>query len=310
MRRTLPSTGALACFEAVFRLNSVSAAAEELNLTQSAVSRRILSLEESLGKSLFQREHRRLIPEPAAIRYARHIERLLTELETATSRFIAERDDVGLLTVAMPPTFGSRCLIPRLNDFIAQHQGIDINFVSKIKPFDFDQEKIDVAIYLGHAKWPGANLNFLTEDYVLPVCSPEFLVNNAIADAEDVVRCQLLHHTTQPDLWKSWCLKQGIEATDIKAGPRFEFFSHVIGAAMAGVGIALISDLLIQKELKTGELVVPIGARMKCEEAYYFAFPPRSAEDVNVKRFGDWLKHVFTQPSSRRASWHTQASHF
>lgn len=302
MRRTLPSTGALACFEAAFRLNSVSAAADELNLTQSAVSRRILSLEELLGKPLFQREHRRLIPEPAAIRYAREVERILGELETATSRFIAERDDVGLLTVAMPPTFGSRCLIPKLNDFIAQHQGIDINFVSKIRPFDFEQEKIDVAIYLGHAKWPGAHLNFLTDDYVLPVCSPEFLANNSITDAKDVMKCQLLHHTTQPNLWKNWCLAHEIEATDFKTGPRFEFFSHVIGAAMAGVGIALISDLLIQKELRNGELVVPLGTRMKCEEAYYFAFPPRSAEDVNVQKFGAWLKHVFAQPAARRTS--------
>lgn len=304
MRRTLPSTGALACFEAAFRLKSVSAAAEELNMTQSAVSRRILSLEDLLGKPLFQREHRRLVPEPAAIRYAKEVERILTDIETATSKFIAERHDVGLLTIAMPPTFGSRCLIPRLNDFISKHKGIDINFVSKIRPFDFEQEKIDVAIYLGQPKWPGAHLNFLTDDYVVPVCAPEFLKKNAINDAKDVMKCQLLHHTTQPNLWKSWCLAHGIEASDIKGGPRFEFFSHVIGAATAGVGIALISDLLIQKELASGELVAPIATRMKCEEAYYFAYPPRASEDLNVQAFGAWLKHVFAQPPNRRAFRH------
>lgn len=299
MRRTLPSTGALACFEAAFRLKSVSGAAEELNMTQSAVSRRILSLEELLGKPLFQREHKRLTPEPAAIRYGKEIERILSDLEAATSRFIAEGYDVGLLTVAMPPTFGSRCLIPRLNEFISKHKGIDINFVSKIRPFDFDAEPIDVAIYFGHPKWPGAHLNFLTDDYVVPVCSPDFLANNAIRGASDILKFQLLQHTTQPELWKSWCVAHGLDPSGVTAGPRFEFFSHVIGAATAGVGIALISEMLIQKELSSGELVIPVATRLKCQEAYYFAYPARVAEDVNAQAFGAWLKTIFAQSASR-----------
>lgn len=298
MRRTLPSTSSLACFEAAFRLKSVTGAAEELNMTQSAVSRRILTLEQLLGKPLFRREHKRLIPEPAAIRYGKEIERILADLETVTSLFIADGHDVGLLTIAMPPTFGSRVLIPRLNDFISQHRGIDINFVSKIRPFDFEAEPIDVAIYLGLPKWPGVHLKFLTNDYVVPVCSPAFLADNQLDIPADVLNCQLLQHTTQPELWKSWCLVHDLDPTGVKGGPRFEFFSHVIGAATAGVGVALISELLIQKELNSGELVIPMPARFKCEEAYYYAYPARVADDINTQAFGLWLKKEFGQLTS------------
>ena len=290
VRRTLPSTNSLACFEAVFRHGSVTRAAEELNMTQSAVSRRIMSLEELLGKPLFRRENRQLIPELAAIRYGKDLGRILGELEAVTTRFISLENEPGLLTVAVPPTLASRWLIPRLNDFITKHRHIDLNLVSKIKRFDFDSEPIDVAVYLGDGNWPEVHLQPLMSDYVVPVCAPSLLEGGQVWNACDLLDFPLIQHSTRPLLWKNWFSELGVESAKATSGPKFEFHSHAIGAATNGIGIALLSDLVVQREIETGQLVIPFGGRRKFEDGYFFVYPPKMKNDVNAQTFGFWLQ--------------------
>ena len=290
MRRTLPSTSSLACFEATFRHRSVTRAAEELNMTQSAVSRRIMSLEESLGKPLFRRENRQLIPNVAAIRYGKDLGRILGDLEAMTTRFISQGQEPGLLTVAVPPTLASRWLIPRLNDFITKHSHIDLNLVSKIKRFDFDSEAIDVAVFLGDGNWPDVHLQPLMSDFVVPVCSPDLLDGQEIKEASDLLKLPLIQHTTRPLLWKNWFAQMGIETAKATSGPKFEFHSHAIGAATSGIGIALMSDLVVQREIESGDLIIPFGGRMKFEDGYFFVYPPKMKNDENAQTFGFWLQ--------------------
>ena len=290
MRRTLPSMNSLVCFEAVYRLGSITQAAEELHMTQSAVSRRILSLEAQLGLQLFRRERKRLIIEPAAERYGQDMSSILSEIEASTARFLAHNQSIGLLTVAVPPTFGSRWLVPKLNTFIASHQGLGLNLVSKIKPFSFGQEDIDIAIHFGRDDWPGAKLEYLMPEHVIPVCSPTLIEKSALPSLETVLDFPLVHHTTRPRLWNTWCEHFDLPQNKVKSGPRFEHYAHVIQAAVNGIGFALIPDFLVRKEIVRGDLVVPVQGRMKCEEAYYFASPSRMSNDSRVTAFSKWLK--------------------
>ncbi|PCH82233.1 MAG: LysR family transcriptional regulator [Hyphomicrobiales bacterium] len=289
MRRTLPPTTSLACFEAVLRHGSVTRASEELNMTQSAVSRRIASLEEQLDSKLFIRERKRLIPLPAAKRYGQEIARILADIEASTTRFISQNEQIGLLTIAVPPTLGSRWLIPRLNTFISGHPGVDLNLVSKIRPFDFDQENIDAAIHAGSPTWQGAHLEFLMDEYVIPVCAPKLLGDKPVTSIADMSRYPLIQHTTRPNLWHEWCVHFGVEPARSKAGPRFEYYSHVIQAAVTGIGMAVVPDFLVRDELELGKLVSPVDARMKCAHAYYYAYPHRMHGNPNVMAFGSWI---------------------
>jgi DNA-binding transcriptional LysR family regulator len=280
----------LVCFEAVYRLGSITLAAEELNMTQSAVSRRIQVLENQLGQALFRRERKRLHLEPAAENYGRDMSQILSEIEASTARFLSHNQSIGLLTVAVPPTFGSRWLVPKLTDFIAEHPGLDLNLVSKIRPFNFDQEEIDMAIHFGFKEWPGAKLDYLMPEHVIPVCAPSLLAEGAPETALEILDFPLVHHTTRPKLWHTWCENFDFPPNKIKSGPRFEHYAHVIQAAVNGIGFALIPDFLVRNEILRGDLVVPVQGRMKCEEAYYFAWPNKRRGDQRIATFSKWIK--------------------
>lgn len=289
MRRTLPPTHDLACFEAVVRHGGVTRAAEELNLTQSAVSRRIGSLESLLGEKLFVREKQRLTPTPAAEEYAQELSGLLNRIEVATTHFLAHGRKGGVLTVACLPTFGSRWLVPRLGRFLAAHPTIDINLISKIKPFSFDDEPAHVAIHFGLPHWPGAKLRYLMDEYVVPVCAPSLVPEGPLEDVEDLRRFTLIQHTTRPYLWRDWLRHVGASAVNGLAGPKFEYYSLVIQAALAGIGVALLPEFLIREELDAGLLVMPVARRMRCSEAYYVVYQTKYEGHVNVTAFADWL---------------------
>lgn len=289
MRRTLPPIRDLSCFEAVVRNKSVTKAAEELNLTQSAVSRRIACLEDLLGERLFQRDRQRLLPTPAAENYAHELRQLLNGIEVATTRVLTHGRKGGALTVACLPTFGSRWLVPRLSDFLATCPDIDINLVSKIRPFDFEDDPIHAAIHFGAPRWPGAVTRFLMEEHVIPVGAPRLLRSGTLASVDDLRNFTLIQHTTRPNLWSDWLRFAKSTGINGEVGPKFEYYSLVIEAAVAGIGIALLPDFLVRREIESGLLAVAFERPMLCQEAYYFVYPERYQNNPNVLRFGDWI---------------------
>lgn len=259
-------------------------------MTQSAVSRRVMDLEKQLGKPLFRRFKKKLVPEAAAIQYGRDMGRILREIEAATTQFIAQNQEAGMLTVAVPPTLASRWLIPKMNDFIERHRQIDLNLVSKIKRFDFEAEEVDVAIYLGDGNWPDVYMQPLMDDYVVAVCAPDLVRGRRIDSAADLLQFPLIQHATRPLLWSNWFAAHGVEAARTVAGPKFEFYSHAIQAATSGIGIVLMSDLVIGKELAEGSLIVPFGKPMTFSDAYFFVYPHRMRNNVSAQTFGFWLQ--------------------
>jgi DNA-binding transcriptional LysR family regulator len=286
-RRFLPSTSLLIAFEAVSRTGSVTAAARELDLTQSAVSRQIKALEEQLGVELFVRERQTVRLTLAGDGYAREIREALRRISSASLNLRANPHG-GTLNLAILPTFGTRWLAPRLGGFLAANPGVTINLVTRLSPFDFRLDSIDAAIHFGHAHWPGAELTFLMSEKTIPACSPEFRSRHAINAAQDLLEAPLLHLTTRPDAWERWFADNGVSFQTVH-GMLFDQFATAAQAAMAGLGVALLPTFLIQDELKRGDLVAAVDRETESSEHYYLAYPPERADYAPLDAFRDWI---------------------
>lgn len=290
MRRTLPSLMALQCFDAAVRHLSFTRAAEELSLTQSAISRQIRALEDFLGRQLFQRVKQRLVLTTAGEAYAAAVRDVLDRAEAATLQLMAYSGEGGVLTIAILPTFGARWLVPRLGSFTARYPDIQLNVVTQVRPFDFDKEEIDVAIHFGPALWPGAMCHRMMEEDIVPVCAPALLGGRAqLDDAREIADYTLLQHTTRPQAWNEWLHSVGIEDIDGLSGPRFEHFFMVIQAAIAGLGMAVLPQFLVQEELENGRLMVAVDKPMHSQHAYYLVHPATKADLYKVRVFREWL---------------------
>ncbi|TGT75122.1 LysR family transcriptional regulator [bacterium M00.F.Ca.ET.159.01.1.1] len=286
-RRLLPNTAALAAFEAVARLGSFTAAARELDLTQGAVSRQINLLEEQFGRRLFERDSRNVRLSAAGEIYAEAVRSALGQLRDAALGLMSNRHG-GVLNLAILPTFGTRWLMPLIPDFVARHSDITINFATRVGRFDFGRERLDAAIHHGMPDWPDAESTLLMRETVMPVVSPEFLATRDIATPADISRLPLLHMATRPGAWSEWFEEQGLEAPT-GPGMQFEQFGTVAQACMAGLGVALLPEILIAGELQRGQLVPAPGQPMQSRSAYYLVVPHDKRGHPPVATFRDWL---------------------
>ena len=287
MRRILPSLVALQCFDAAARQLSFTRAAEELNVTQSAVSRQIRLLEEFLGRALFYRIKQRLVLTGAGEAYARDIRDVLDRAEAATLALMAHSGTSGVLNLAILPTFGSRWLVPRLGSFTTRDPEIQLNLLTRLKPFDFAKEEIDVAIHFGDTSWPGVQYHYLMGEETVPVCSPALLAGKTLAGPADLAGFTLLQHTTRPNAWADWFEAVGEHPASAGKGPRFEQFYLVIQAALAGLGVAVLPLFLVQDELASGRLVIAVNQPVPSRHSYYLVHPKTDAYPVTV--FKEWL---------------------
>lgn len=289
MRRILPSLGALQCFDAAARQLSFTRAAEELNITQSAVSRQIRLLEEFLGRALFHRIKQRLVMTDAGEAYARDIRDVLDRAEAATLALMAYSGTSGALNLAILPTFGSRWLVPRLGSFTTRYPEIQLNLLTRLKPFDFAKEEIDVAIHFGDTSWPGVEYHHLMNEVTVPICAPSLLAGRCLKGPGDLMSFTLLQHSTRPDAWANWFEAVGEPSINAVKGPRFEQFYMVIQAALAGLGMAVLPLFLVQDELASGRLVVAVDRPVPSRNAYYLVHPNSKRDAYPVKVFKDWL---------------------
>lgn len=289
-RRFLPPMSLLCAFEAAARHQSFTAAAAELHLTQSAVSRQIRALEERLEAELFVRERQTVRLSPAGQAYALDIRAALGRISSATLGFRANPRG-GNLNLAILPTFGTRWLAPRLPRFFSAHPGITINLTTRLSPFDFQLEAVDAAIHFGLPHWPGAELDFLMCETVVPACSPALLARHRFARAGDLARAPLLHLASRPDAWQRWfaCHQVALGETQ---GMLFDQFATAAQAAMVGVGVALLPRFLIAHELRQGDLVCALAHLPEVESAerYYLACPVRSDSGPPLQAFRAWLR--------------------
>ncbi|MGK9053429.1 LysR family transcriptional regulator [Neorhizobium petrolearium] len=286
-RRFLPSFSLLAAFEAAARTGSVTAAANELGLTQSAVSRQISALEKQLGVALFLRERQTIRLTIAGDAYAREVREALRRISNASLNLRANPAG-GTLNLAILPFFGTRWLTPRIRHFLDAHPGMVVNLITRLEPFDFRFDTLDAAIHFGAARWPGAALTFLMDEEVLPACSPEFRLRHDLETPADVLKAPLLHLNTRPDAWEQW-FKTNRIAFDALHGMLFDQFMPMVEAAAAGLGAALLPRFLIGRELERGLLVPAVEAEGMETGQYYLAYPPDRATYPPLAAFRSWI---------------------
>lgn len=294
MRRKIPATHTLLCFEAAARHQSYTRAAQELALTQSAVSRQVAALEDYLGQALFQRTRHGVVLTPRGQEYAAQVSERLLALERDTLNAMSTQGTQGAVNLAAIPTFATRWLIPRLPQLHTEHPDIVVHIETRTRPFLFTDTVFDAALFAGTteqvANWAGTQSVLLLHEEVLPVCAPGLLGSCASVMPEDVARLPLLQQSTRPFGWRQWFDAMGVAAEHALSGPRYELFSMTTAAAIHGLGVALVPRLLIEDELARGDLVVACDRPLRGKRAYYLVTPQRTDEPVALKHFRTWLQ--------------------
>jgi len=289
-KRLVPSMTALQCFEAAARHLSFTRAAEELHLTQSAVSKQVAQLEEMLRHHLFLRIRRRLQLTPAGSLYLAEVNKILTQVDMSSRYVLTYGEQTEILKVATQPSFGVRWLIPHLKGFGKRHGNIHLDIRNEMEPFALLQGSADVVFFYGQGTWPGATCVELFGEEVVPVCAPELLGGRELSDAGELAELVLLQSTSRPEAWHEWFLELGLHSVSAYHGPRFDTFYMALSAAQAGCGVALVPRYLVTKELAEGSLVIAWNHAMHSAGKHYLAYAEHAAEVPKVRALVEWIR--------------------
>jgi DNA-binding transcriptional LysR family regulator len=277
----------LQAFESVCRTGSTLAAAQDLDLTQGAVSRLIQNLEAQLGVTLFMRAGRRLVPTEAARSYARDVVKAIDLISRGSMR-VRSNTGGGVLSLAILPTFGTRWLAPRLPRFLSAHPGVTINLGTRLRPFDFEEEGFDAAIHFGSETWPQGGFLKLFDESLIACCSPDFLAHHPVIEARDLLLLPLLQLESRVTAWPVWFRQHAIEAP-MTNGMLFDQFGLMIQSAIVGLGVALLPEFLAKPELADGRLVAVCGPPTRGYGSYYLVWPKDGESYPPLQIFRSWL---------------------
>lgn len=287
-RRFLPSIASLRALEALDRLGSATAVAEELDQTQSAVSRQLQSLQDQLGGTLMVRQGRSLKLTPEAIDYASEIRTALNRISQASMKF-ATNPAGGALSLAILPTFGMRWLVPRLPAFARAHPEVTLNLSTRVQNVNFTREAFDAAIIFGDPDEIATPFLRLRREVVVAVCAPGLVGAAPLKSCDALRKMPLLHIESRPDAWRAWFAAHGSQAAPPATGMIYDQFSTIMQAALHGLGVALLPDYLIEEELATGRLVTVWGGPTDAPGAYHLVWPAEKTGNRALSTFRAWL---------------------
>ncbi|CAN7761813.1 LysR family transcriptional regulator [Cupriavidus necator] len=299
MRRKIPSTIALAVFEAAARQGSFARAASEVCLTESAVSRQIATLETYLGVKLFTRVRKQVVLNDAGRLYLKNIARNLAEIEAHTAALMAHKGVGGVLELAVIPTFANRWLLPRLRDFRERHPEIILNLSERPLPFSFDETNFDAALNFEHPAWTNVVKVDLFDEELVPIVSPRYFDTQLLGAPADLAELPLLHKSTRPEAWRHWFAMAGVADFTPVPSMHFELYGMVIEAARAGLGAGLVPSMYVQDEIERNDLVVPFDLSLKHEKRYCLVYPERKKDSALVQLFRDWVIGIEAEWKSR-----------
>jgi len=281
----LPPLVALRAFEVAARQLNFSRAAEELFITHSAVSHQIKVLETHLGMKLFRRSGRAMLLTAEGQQLYAHVREAFARLQRGVAELKPEARR-GTLTVSVLPGFAARWLVPRLPEFYRRHPELDVNLRATTGLTDFRREDVDLAVRFGPGSWPGLMAEKLLDEDIFPVCSPHYRSGKLPRTPEELLGCTLLHHVYEP--WEEWFRAVGLKAA-VPPGPGFSESNLLLKAAAEGQGVALALGVLVQAELRSGELV-RCHPSLKARYAYYLVHPQQERIAPKVEAFKAWLK--------------------
>ncbi|WP_340608991.1 transcriptional regulator GcvA [Xenorhabdus bharatensis] len=289
MSKRLPPLNALRVFDAAARHLSFTKAAEELFVTQAAVSHQMKSLEDFLGLKLFRRRNRSLLLTEEGQSYYLDIKEIFTAINEATRKLQA-RSAKGALTVSLSPSFAIQWLVPRLSGFNQSFPGIDVRIQAVDREEDKLADDVDVAIFYGRGNWPGLRTDRLYPEYLLPVCSPSLLMGERpLKTPADLVNHTLLHDSSRRD-WQAYVRQLDMQQLiNVQQGPIFSHSAMVIQAAVHGQGVALANNVMAQNEIDAGRLVCPFNDVLVSKNAFYLVCQDNQAELGKIAAFRKWV---------------------
>lgn len=292
---SLPSLSSLYCFACASKHASFTLAAEELHITQSAVSHRIRKLEEELGFKLFQRFTRKLVLTEEGVRLSAVLKSALSDIDTEI-RNIRNQELDGSLNITAPPTFLGCWLLPRLALFRKKYPGIQINIQTRLDLVDFRTEAIDVAIYYGDGIYPGLSVTPLMQEILVPVCTKEYADEHDLwNNPQGVKDCLLLHDgTAWPKAqyfseWEEWAIEAGVPDLNFEYSYTFDRSDLAVNAACCGTGLAIGRLRLVQRKLDSGDLIIPIDITCCSKQRYYLATSKDNKHSSRIAAFKEWL---------------------
>ncbi|HZD26506.1 MAG TPA: transcriptional regulator GcvA [Alphaproteobacteria bacterium] len=294
MTRRLPPLNGLRAFEAAARHLSISEAAGELHVTPAAVSQQIKGLEDFMGLKLFRRMNRALALTEAGRLLLPGLSDGLDRINDAVAR-VRKAQEGGPLNLNTSPSFASKWLIPRLDDFQRRHPDIEVRITASMELTDFRRDDADCAVRFGAGKYEGLEAVWLMGEEVFPVCSPRLLEGPQALTALDRLTHHRLIHDGTPNLddmtpdWKMWLQAAGVDNIDPKHGLTITPWTMVVQAAIEGQGVALGRRNLVSADLAAGRLVRPFDLGLPIPFSHWLVYPPEALRRRKVKAFHDWI---------------------
>ncbi|RXK32793.1 transcriptional regulator GcvA [Arsenophonus endosymbiont of Bemisia tabaci Asia II 3] len=296
----MPPLNALRVFDAAALHLSFTKAAEELFVTQAAISHQIKGLENFLGLKLFRRRNRSLLLTEEGQSYYLDIKEIFSSLREATWKLQA-LSAKGALTVSLLPSFAIQWLVSRLSSVNRAYSDIDV----RIQAVDHEGAKraddVDVAIFYGYGNWPGLRTDRLYAEYLIPVCAPALLAGRyPLKKRQDLIHHALLHDSSRRD-WQAYARQLSLQdIINVEQGPIFSHSAMVIQAAMHGQGIALINNVMTKNELDTGRLVCPFNDVLVSKKAFYLVCHDNQAKLGRIAAFRQW---ILAKAASEQQKW-------
>lgn len=297
----LPTLNGLQAFEATARHMSFAAAAEELNLTPSAVSYQVRSLEDRLGVELFARLNRAIALTEAGEMLYPDIREAFARMRVAVDRLSADTPE-NVLVVSTGPSFAAKWLSPRLFSFMDEHPEIEVRISASLKLVDFNRDGVDVGIRFGLGNYPGLEQFHLMGDEVTVLASPGFLETHPLTSAQDIASQPLIidesmAFTKEAPTWLTWFEHAKVRYSGELRGLRFNHADHAIDAAARGVGVALARTSLAIGDIEKGVLVEPFpDLRLRTALSFFLVMPPTARLKPKVAAFTQWIHREFDLP--------------
>ena len=288
----LPPLSAVRVFEAAARLENFTAAAQELGMTQAAVSYQVKLLEDRLGLSLFQRAGRRVLLTDKGREIAPVIIRAFDQMRQGFAALA--QDHSMVLTISCTNSFAHLWLAPRIGAFQMRHPGLAVRIQAEDAVVDLARTGVDLAIRGGKGNWPGLEARLLTHNRLAPMCSPDWLARHGpVADAQAL---HALPRLSPDDMWwHEWFAAMGVEADPAGGPPGIALDSQVMEgrAAIGGQGIAILNLFLWKAEVEAGLLVEAMPSYVREIASYWIVYPPHARNTPKVKAFRDWISAEF-----------------
>lgn len=301
----LPSLMALRCFDLSATHSSFTKAAQEIHLTQGAVSHQILGLEALLGTNLFIRKRAGLQLTTAGRTYWVEVSSALRQLERATQNLVLNKGQGGALNLCVASSFATYWLMPRLADFVRAHPEITLNLATHIGPVDFNSVPYDAAIEFCEGVQPGLCAQQILPLELRPYCAPSLVQAgekrtrqaNGLSNSQLhklLVAAPLIRHSTVPGAWESWLkgagLGSAVSADQLTKGPRYDLLSMALNGAIAGLGIALLPEYLVSGAIASKQLLELSNRAWVSDKGYFLRYPEWKSDLVALGTFRHWVE--------------------